>query len=33
MAATVNMIGGVLFVTLTRPSQAIRSGDSDAPTA
>jgi formate/nitrite transporter FocA (FNT family) len=33
IAASGNMLGGVLFVTLTRTSQAIGSGDTDAPTA
>jgi formate-nitrite transporter family protein len=33
IAAAGNMLGGVLFVTLTRTSQAIGSGDTNAPTA
>jgi formate-nitrite transporter family protein len=33
IAVVGNMVGGVLFVTLTRTSQAIGSGDTDAPTA
>jgi formate-nitrite transporter family protein len=33
IAASGNMLGGVVFVTLTRTSQAIGSGDTDAPTA
>jgi len=33
IAAAGNLIGGLLFVTLTRTSQAIGSGDTDAPTA
>jgi formate-nitrite transporter family protein len=32
IAVAGNMIGGMLFVTLTRTSQAIGSGDTDAPT-
>ena len=32
IAAAGNLIGGMLFVTLTRTSQAIGAGDSDAPT-
>jgi formate/nitrite transporter FocA (FNT family) len=32
IAAAGNMIGGMIFVTLTRTSQAIGSGDSDTPT-
>ena len=32
IAAAGNLIGGLLFVTLTRTSQAIGSGDTDAPT-
>ena len=33
IAAAGNMVGGVLFVTLPRTSQAIGSGDTDGPTA
>jgi formate-nitrite transporter family protein len=33
IAAGGNMLGGLLFVTLTRTSQAIGSGDTDGPTA
>jgi formate/nitrite transporter FocA (FNT family) len=33
IAVAGNMLGGLLFVTLTRTSQAIGSGDSDSPTA
>lgn len=33
IAVTGNMLGGLLFVTLTRTSQAIGSGDTDSPTA
>ena len=32
VAAAGNLVGGMLFVTLTRTSQAIGAGDSDAPT-
>ncbi len=33
IAAAGNMVGGMLFVTLTRTSQAIGSGDTNSPTA
>jgi formate/nitrite transporter FocA (FNT family) len=33
IAASGNMLGGVLFVTLTRTSQAIGSGNTNGPTA
>jgi formate/nitrite transporter FocA (FNT family) len=33
IAVAGNMLGGLLFVTLTRTSQAIGSGDTDSPTA
>jgi len=32
IAAAGNMIGGIVFVTLTRTSQAVGSGDTDSPT-
>ena len=32
IAAAGNLVGGMLFVTMTRTSQAIGSGDTDAPT-
>jgi len=32
IAAAGNMLGGLVFVTLTRTSQAIGSGDTNSPT-
>ena len=32
IAASGNMLGGIVFVTLTRTSQAVGSGDTDSPT-
>jgi formate/nitrite transporter FocA (FNT family) len=32
IAAAGNMLGGLLFVTLTRTSQAVGSGDTSSPT-